>query len=675
MASLQTLREKGGVIVALVIGLALVAFLLGDLLGSGGTLMSNNNAGEIDGTSISIADYQQKVDQLYTVAEMTQGQQPSTDEQKAQIQAQAWESFIRKIALMPQLEQLGIKTTNEITTQLFEGKYYSQMLATMFVDPQTGNFSQDYLRAVAANVDQDPTGKMSIFWSYLEGEVTDQESVENLRALTNAAAYTTDLEANFVAQLQATSSNINYSATPYTSIADSTVNVTEEQIKKFYDANKALFKEQPSRTISYVTFDALPSAQDYKDAETQANTLAAELKKAPDASGYARANTQGDADDKYYAEDQLSGELAAYAFGGNQSEIYGPLLNGTEYVMAKVADKKMVRDSIEISQIVLMTNQTKLADSIVNALYKGASFAKLAAKYSLDTQTPEGKLGVVDPQTLPVQFSKELISAKSNDVVVVTLPQQIHVIRVTNTIGNKTKVKLARLSIPIEPSSTTRNMAYAKATEFVIAANNKAIGYSKAVTDSSLIARSATIYPNQRSVQGVNDSRELASWSYNGANDNSISDVMSFGDSFIVAALTGANEDSFAQLATVAPQIKVQLVREAKTEQIIKNIAQNAPEQNLKADAVTFESYIVGDAGYEPGLAGAVAALKIDENSKPITGYQGVYTALVTSQVSNPSDPMIEKERIEAQRKQMAFMMLYQGFVDNIQVEDTRYKF
>ena len=218
-------------------------------------------------------------------------------------------------------------------------------------------------------------------------------------------------------------------------------------------------------------------------------------------------------------------------------------------------------------------------------------------------------------------------------------------------------------------------MAYAKATEFVIAANNKAIGYSKAVTDSSLIARSATIYPNQRSVQGVNDSRELASWSYNGANDNSISDVMSFGDSFIVAALTGANEDSFAQLATVAPQIKVQLVREAKTEQIIKNIAQNAPEQNLKADAVTFESYIVGDAGYEPGLAGAVAALKIDENSKPITGYQGVYTALVTSQVSNPSDPMIEKERIEAQRKQMAFMMLYQGFVDNIQVEDTRYKF
>ena len=675
MASLQTLRDRGGVIVAIVIGLALVAFLLGDLLGSGGTLLSDNNAGEIDGKSISITEYTAKVDQLNVVAKFTQGEQPSTDEQIAQIQAQAWESFIREIALMPQLEELGIKTTNKMTSELFAGKYPSQMLMTMFADPQTGAFSQEYLRGFAANVDQDPTGELAMFWNYRENEVKDQESVENLRALTDAAAFTTNLEATFVANLQATNSSIAYSSTPYASIADSTVNVTDSQIKQYFNENKNLFKGQPSRAISYVTFEALPSEQDYMEAEKQANILAEELAAAADVAGYARANTQGDPTEKYFAEDQLSGELAEYAFGSTDANIYGPVLNGTEYMIAKIADKGMIRDSVELNQIVIEPNKSKLADSIASALRKGADFKTLVAKYSLDQQTPAGKIGTVDPQMLPAQFSAELVTASANDVIVVALPQQIHIMKVGKVYGNKTKVKLATINFTIEPSSTTRNMTYAKATEFVIDARDKNIGYSKSVSDSALIARSATIYPNQRSVQGLNDSRELTSWTYNGANENTVSDVMSFGDSFVVAALTAINEENFLPIESVTEQIRMQLVRNEKIDVIIKQIEQNAPAKNLTANNVTFDSYIVGDAGYEPALAGAVAVLKQGENSKPITGFQGVFTADVTSQTTNQTDPLIEKERIEAQRVQMAFMLLYQGFVDKTEIEDTRYKF
>ena len=218
-------------------------------------------------------------------------------------------------------------------------------------------------------------------------------------------------------------------------------------------------------------------------------------------------------------------------------------------------------------------------------------------------------------------------------------------------------------------------MTYAKATEFVIDARDKNIGYSKSVSDSALIARSATIYPNQRSVQGLKDSRELTSWTYNGANENTVSDVMSFGDSFVVAALTAINEENFLPIESVTEQIRMQLVRNEKIDVIIKQIEQNAPAKNLTANNVTFDSYVVGDAGYEPALAGAVAVLKQGENSKPITGFQGVFTADVTSQTTNQTDPLIEKERIEAQRVQMAFMLLYQGFVDKTEIEDTRYKF
>lgn len=675
MASLQTLRDRGGVIVAIVIGLALVAFLLGDLLGSGGTLLSDNDAGEIDGTSISISEYSAKVEQLNIVAKITQRAQPSTDEQIAQIQAQAWESFIRKVALMPQLEELGIKTTNEMTTELFFGNYPSKMLMTMFADPQTGMFSAEYLRGFAANVDQDPSGELNIFWGYLENEVKDQESVENLKALTDAAAYTTYVEAKFIAALQATNSSIMYSSTPLSTVADSTINVTNSQIKKYYSNNKNLFKGQPSRSISYVTFEALPSEQDYKDAEKHANLIALEITNAPDPAVYARANTQGETMEKYFAQDELSGQLAEYAFGTTDARVYGPVLNGTEYMVAKIADKGMIRDSVQMSQIVLQANQTKLADSIATALKKGAKFADLVTKYSLDQQTKDGNIGNVDPQMLPVQFSKELMRANANDVFVVALPQQIYIVKTGKVFGNKTKVKLATVNFTIEPSSTTRNITYAKATEFVIASKDKNIGYAKSVADSALIARSATIHPNQRSVQGLKDSRELTSWTYNGANENSVSDVMSFGDSFVVAALTAVNEENFLPIESVTEQIRMQLVRDAKIQIIINDIEKNAPEKNLTANNVTFDSYVVGDAGYEPALAGAVAVLKQGENSKPITGFKAIFTADVTSQTTNEVDPLIEKERIEAQRIQMAFMLLYQGFVDKTNIEDKRYKF
>ena len=60
MATLENIRKKGGVIVALVIGLALVAFVLTDLLNSGGSMMrgSQMELANINGTSVSIIEYQ-----------------------------------------------------------------------------------------------------------------------------------------------------------------------------------------------------------------------------------------------------------------------------------------------------------------------------------------------------------------------------------------------------------------------------------------------------------------------------------------------------------------------------------------------------------------------------------------------------------------------------------------
>lgn len=65
MATLQKIRNRGGILVSIVIGLALVAFIVGDALSSGASLLnrSKNKVGEIGGESISIQDFQDKVAQ------------------------------------------------------------------------------------------------------------------------------------------------------------------------------------------------------------------------------------------------------------------------------------------------------------------------------------------------------------------------------------------------------------------------------------------------------------------------------------------------------------------------------------------------------------------------------------------------------------------------------------
>lgn len=689
MASLQTLRNKGGVIVAVVIGLALLAFVLGDMLTSSSTLFGNskNNVGEINGQSISAQEYGAKVEYLTTIQSISTGSESNTPEQQEQLREQAWETFVRMYAFLPSIEKLGLDVTKDELSSLFYGSNPSPMVMQMFTNPQTGMFDREYMRSFVQNLDQDKTGRLQMFWSYMQTEVGEQQAMMKFRSLVDKGAYVTSFEADILAKLSSATYNVRFVADRYSSMADSTVSITNSEVRDYYDKHKNMFKTQPNRDIEYVVFDALPSSADYAAADKYISSLAADMATAEDPLAFARANSQGQLVARFFGRSELSGDMAEFAFSASDTALYGPVLNGDEYTVARIAGKATLPDTISLSHIVLEASQTALADSLMKVLAgKDANFGQLAMQYSLDQQSAamQGKIGDMDPQTLQETFSKELLNAPKGAIKKIVTPQTIHIMKVDDVRGVSPKVQLAMVNYTVEPSEITRGEAYSRANKFLSTVSGSRDKFVQTVADSSLARRTATVQPNQRAVQGIADSREMVSWAYNNGEKEQVSKVMTFGDSFVVTSLAGISEKGIAPLEKVLKEVEAMVRQQKKGELMVQRMAGATSVDELssklslgviEASDVDFNTFIAPQVGMDPAFAGGVCGMDSTKISKPIVGSLGVYAVQIVGQTANPVLGAVERQRLEAESQQSAFMRSYAAFMELSDVTDLRYRF
>ncbi len=681
MASLQTLRNKGGVIVASVIGLALLSFVLGDLLTSGSTLFGGGqNVGEINGTKITVQQFQNQVNTLTEVVKMSTGSQTVTEEQNQMILDEAWEQLVLQYSTTPALNKVGISVTPTEVAELITGDNVSPTVQQLFSD-QNG-FNSNLVRQFLANIDQDPTGRMEMFWNNLENDVRNESQMNKFRALVDKGTYVTEAQAKFIAGLEGANYNVRMVAEKLTSIADSTVTVSDSEIKDFYNANQKAFKRPESRGINYVVFDALPSESDYRAAEKYISSLKEEFESATDVKQFASLNSNEAFDARYYREGELSGELNSFAFSADKDAIYAPEIAADEYVLARISDKKFIADSIDLAHILLDPANPALADSINKVIASNPSkFNALAAEFSLDQQTAQnnGQIGTVDPQVLPEEFTKQLLAMKKGQVKLITLPTSLHIVKVNDIIGGSEKVQLGTIKYKVEASEDTRALTFNKASNFV--ANAKSSDFATVAADSMLSVRNASLNSKSKELQGYDNSRQAVRWTY-AAETGDVSDVMEFGNSYIVATLSSINEEGIAPLSDVKAGIERVVKGEKKGKMIaekmngsVDELAAKLGSEVIEGEAINFTTYIAPVIGFDQPFAGGVVALKKGETSKPIVGKQAVYTVEVTDVVSNPVSTEQIRERLSAELQQGTFYKAYQTMQENSNISDERYKF
>ncbi|RPH68885.1 peptidylprolyl isomerase, partial [bacterium] len=177
MAILERLRVRAGLLLAIVIGLALLAFVLSDLLDSGGSLFTRSKyeIAEISGKSVPYTDYEMKVRELEDMQKLQSGQMSLDEETMDQIRSVTWDNMIRDMLLEKQYDKLGLDVSQDELSSIIMGENPHPAIAQLFTDPQTGVFNRQAFNSFMQRIgSEEEASEEKAYYLFLEKEIYNQ---------------------------------------------------------------------------------------------------------------------------------------------------------------------------------------------------------------------------------------------------------------------------------------------------------------------------------------------------------------------------------------------------------------------------------------------------------------------------------------------------------------------
>ena len=675
MASLNTLRTKFGVVLSIIIALALLAFIL-SLKTEMGFSGNDPKVGVIDGDKINYSEYYEQ----YERVKAQSGAQESDEQQAAMLANAVWQSLIAKHVLEPGFEKIGLRVTEPERAAMISGEHMSQSFYNAFADPRTGQYN---VAAVSDFLARATTPEAQQAWTQLNEQARLERLLQKYVGLVRGGAYVNALEvANGVKAANETFSG-KWAGKKYATVPDSLITVSESDLKAYYESHKDQFKQLPSRSLSYVVFEVSPTDGDMQALEKQAREVGEGFVAAEDLRTFVRGNRNGHIADNYVSAAQLTDEEAEALMAGRA---YGPVLKNNEWTMSRALDTKTVPDSLGIRHIVLPYTEEKLADSLLMALRQGGDFAQAASQYSVYDATAAngGEVGVLPFSAFTGEFAEALASARQGDIVKIASGDAIQLMQVYRATKPSKHVQVASITYPVRASEATRRDVHNQAGSFSVNAKGSADAFAEAASAAAITPRVATLTQGERTIRGLEDSREVARWAY-GAKVGEMSKIFNVGDDYVIAILTGIDDDEYASLQKVSAQVRSQVMRDKKYDYIVKNLSGTTLDEQAASlgsevadfEGVTAASFYINGPGIEPRLVGAIASTtEKGAVAGPVKGLSGVYVFEVDD-ITTAEKQTEEGEQVRAQA--MAEGMVQQYALQAVQqmadIQDLRGKY
>lgn len=690
MATLEKIRSRSGILIAVVIGIALLAFLLGDFINSGSTFLNSKKmqVAEIDGHTFSTTQFQARVDNMSETQKLLSGKNNLSEEETNAIVEQAWEEMVREIVLDKRLKKEGIDVSDDEMKDLIMGNNVSPVVQSFFQNPQTGQIDRNQIAAFVKNLDADQSGRSRVYWNYIQNQVKVERMTRKFSGLIQRSLFVTSLDAKRALANDANKYNIHFVAQNFFSIPDSSVKVSSSDLKDYYAKHKKMFEQEVGRDLEYVVFDVKPSKTDFEKVNKFVADAEKEFMTAENPAQYAQNNSDKGFDEKYHAKGELSAKLDSFAFGGSTSSFLKPYYDGTSFIMARISSIRMMPDSVKARHILVTSEAT--ADSIAKAIKGGANFAELAKKYSSDKGSAEkgGDLGWFRQGMMVKSFNDTAFNAAVGATKLVHSQFGVHVLQVTERGAASKRVQLAVVERQVSPSSETVQAAYNSANRFVADCKSYE-DFNKKVMETKQNKRVASrLRSTERNITGLTKPREIIRWAFD-AKKGEVSKVFDLKDQFVVAVVTGVREKGIAPLEQVKSDVEYYVKREKKGEILAKKmsdalngvssidqLAQKLGTQPADANDIAFSSYIVPNVGIEPALIAAATSVKPNVVSKPVIGTNGVYVIQQTGKTVDPAFSLeSEKVRINSMNAQRAVYQAYEVFRKAADITDNRYRF
>ena len=676
MASLNTLRTKFGIVLSIVIAGALLAFIL-SLKTEMGFSGNDPRVGVIDGEKINYSEYYNQYEQVKAQS----GAQESNEQQSAMLANAAWQALIGKYVLTPGFDKMGLRVTEPERMSMVSGQHPSQAFYNAFADPRTGEYNVAAVHQFLSEAEANAQAQLA--WAQLNEQARMEREVAKFLGLIKGGVYVNSLEvANGVNSANNTYAG-KWAGKKYSAVPDSLIQLKSSDIKAYYNSHKNMFKQTPSRALSYVVFEVSPTDDDMLALEKSVAEVGAQFAATEELKSFVRANRNGKIADNYVSAKQLSEEEAKALLDG---ATYGPVLKNNEWTMARALDTKIVSDSMGIRHIVLPYTQEALADSLLTVLKGGADFAQVAAQYSVYDATAAngGEVGVMPFSAFSGEFAAALANAKTGDIVKIASGDAIQLMQVYRADKPSKHVQVASITYPVEASAATRRDIHNQAGTFSVNAKGSVEAFNDAASAAAVTPRIASLAQGERTIRGLEDSRDVARWAY-GAEVGDVSEIFPVGKDYVIAMLTEIDDNEFAPLEKVSAQIRAQVLRDKKYDYIVKELSGSTLDEQAKSlgtevadfDNVTFGAFYVNGPGFEPRLIGAISSTtEKGVLSAPVKGLSGVYVFEVDDiQTSDKQTAEGEKVRAQAMAESMAQQFSVQAIQQMAKIQDLRGKY
>ena len=336
MAAIGNIRKHYGLLVAIV-GIALLAFVLGDLLNSTTKRGTATEVAVVNGEKITYQDYSNLVNVNLENAKMQTGGTLSANDNYA-VHANTLEQMIRDIIMEEEYKDLGLVVSAEELHDQFLGEKPNQYVLQSFSDAN-GNLNKELITTYIRDF-QTLNPEMQAAWLNFERAIKEDRLNTKYENLLRKGFYLPNkLAARYYSDKNDKTSAEVY-AVRYNTIADSTVVITDADNKAYYEANKQKYQTDETRSIDYVIFDVKPSQADIEFSKKYVSELIEDFKTTHNDINFVKANSDLAYDSTWKTRKDVPVELEKVIFDDNNEIgfVYGPYENEGYYNIAKIID-------------------------------------------------------------------------------------------------------------------------------------------------------------------------------------------------------------------------------------------------------------------------------------------------------------------------------------------------
>ncbi len=681
-----------------VVFLALLCFVVGDALTNSSAFFNRNREqiGEVCGKKLSYADFQKDVD-AFTTFNKIQG----TYSNDANVRTEAWQTYVLENVMKEQAEKIGMFITSDELTYATKEEPDQMVQSIRMLQDGSGRFSKQVLAQMLLAFKQmeemtddekrnnpryEELEKLYNSWICVEKKLSNKLLYDKYFYVLGGATSTPNAEKEFVKQLNAESADYVVAFKPFSTMSDSAYSVTPAEAKAKYNELEKRFKTNAYRTIKAIVYDVKPLAQDSDDAKNKTADIEKELKEIENAEDAILLAVQ-ECDPSIYnrngfvTKDEVDVAIKDFAFSANKSDVLQTFQDGNYYKTAKVLESAVNRpDSVKVSCIYLTQKPKKelkaTIDSLQEEIKKGAKFAELAEKHTMDggSKANQGSLGWMPEGAFArlKDFDNKAFTSKAGEIFEMEDRGEYFLFKVDSISATSSpKVKLAEVAVKIESSTDTYRKYYESASKY-LSDNNTLESFVENALDQNLFVQEYAVRQDENTVGNIESGRKIINWAFN--EDRKVGDIVAqpfeSANQCVIVALANAVEKGYAPYSVeeVKNFVDRAVRNDKKANEVIKDWTGKEISALVGTSLDTMRNVRFDSRNVEPATLGILSSLKVDEQSAPFKTDGGVYTVKVLSK--NPVEGQYNNNRF--MNLQYMYNQTFSILMDKADIVDNR---